>query len=325
MNVRFFCRIILVEFLFELHSILNMAAEGESGAQQYVRISDIANETQQLLTPISGYNELPLVSLEEAVEPLVSILPTIHNYVSDAKRRCQSQLQPGNVLTLDQSASIMLYTMSWIPRDQCLYVALNRTLRTEERENLKPWFLYLKLILTAISRLPLSTEKLIYRGIKQDLSELYQQDVKFVWWGFSSCTSSLQVLQNHFLGSTGPRTLFHIECNGGKDISSYSRYNSEKEIIILPGRQFQVKSCLQQPDLHIIHLKEIESPICLLQPTITKSVAVNNIRDNISKILQYLPYGFLFALMVILLAASYHPSNDTENSSRPIESTSKIK
>ncbi|CAF1317761.1 unnamed protein product, partial [Rotaria sordida] len=34
-----------------------------------------------------------------------------------------------------------------------------------------------------------------------------------VWWGLSSCTTALTVLQSEqFLGQTGDRTLFMIEC-----------------------------------------------------------------------------------------------------------------
>ena len=58
-----------------------MATGGDDGVQRYVRISDIPKEPQKMLMPIRGYNEMPLVSLEQAVEPLVSILPEIQDYV----------------------------------------------------------------------------------------------------------------------------------------------------------------------------------------------------------------------------------------------------
>ena len=41
----------------------------------------------------------------------------------------------------------MLYSMEWQPKEHSLNLILNRTLRDENREKLKPWFLYLKLIL----------------------------------------------------------------------------------------------------------------------------------------------------------------------------------
>src|SRR5262249_12579660 len=155
-----------------------------------VRISDIAEEPQTMLMPIRGYEKMPLVSLEQAVEPLVSMLPRIRNYVSIAKDRCN---EPADGLTQDESASIMLYSMEWKPHKGCLYFVLNSTLRTEDRKKLKPFFSYLKLILTALSRLP-STRRVIYRGIKIDFSERYQKGSTFVWWGFSSCSTSIEVL-----------------------------------------------------------------------------------------------------------------------------------
>jgi hypothetical protein len=43
------------------------------------------------------------------------------------------------------------------------------------------------------------------------------------WWGLSSCTKSVTVLQSDdFLGCSGPRTLFAIETSSAVDISEYS-------------------------------------------------------------------------------------------------------
>ncbi|CAF1367369.1 unnamed protein product [Adineta steineri] len=59
----------------------------------------------------------------------------------------------------------------------------------------------------------------IYRGVEMDLSAQYPQGQIFTWWGFSSCTNSVQVLQSEqFLGKTGDRTLFSIDCESGKNI-----------------------------------------------------------------------------------------------------------
>jgi hypothetical protein len=64
-----------------------MATEGESEAiaQRILRISDIAEEPLEFLAPISGYAKMPLVTLEEAVEPLVSILPDVQSHAYVAK------------------------------------------------------------------------------------------------------------------------------------------------------------------------------------------------------------------------------------------------
>ena len=106
-----------------------------------------------------------------------------------------------------------------------------------------------------------------------DLSKQYPVGKTFVWWGFSSCALKMGVLENEqFLGKTGERTMFTIDCESGKDISRHSYFKSEEEILLLAARQFVVKDCLEPaPGLHMIQLTEIESPIKLLQLVPDKS------------------------------------------------------
>jgi hypothetical protein len=242
-----------------------MAAGGgvrEDMTQRILRLSDIAQEPLEMLMPISGYENMPLVSLEIVVEPLVSFLPAVQTYAYVAKERCQRP--PADGMTIDESVSIMLYMMGWTPLDKCLYVALNAALRSVDRNKLKPWFLYLKLLFTAFSRLP-SKHHFVYRGVKLDLSAEYKMDKTIVWWGFSSCTTSVNVLQSDlFLGKTGMRTMFTIECYSGKDIQKHSYYPSEDDILLPAATQFKVMGCLDVGNgLHTIQLKETQSPFPL--------------------------------------------------------------
>ncbi|CAF0992505.1 unnamed protein product [Adineta steineri] len=250
-----------------------MAAGESADSQQYTRVSDIVKEPQKMLLPIRGYEKMPIVSLEEAVTSLIAILPEIQDYAYVAKQRCKSV--PADGLTQDESASILLYSMEWKPHEKCLYFALNAALRTEDRQKLEPWFLYLKLILTAFEKLP-STRCNVFRGVKLDLSNLYTDGTTFVWWGFSSCTTTIGVLKNkQFLGETGQRTVFTIECSSGKDISRHSYFQMEKEVLLLPARQFMVVSCLPLLEgLHMIQLKETIPPITLLRPVTNQSVQI---------------------------------------------------
>ncbi|CAF1104339.1 unnamed protein product [Adineta steineri] len=256
-----------------------MATGGNIDPQQYTRVSDIANEPQKMFMPIEGYEEMPLVPLEEAVAPLISILPKIQTYTYVAKQRCES-VSPGG-LTQDESASVILYSMEWEPHEKCLYFALNAALRTEDRRKLKPWFSYLKLVLTALEKLP-STRCTVFRGVNLDLANQYTKGKTFVWWGFSSCTTSIEVLENEqFLDKTGQRTLFTIECDSGKDISHHSYYQSEQEVLLLAARQFTVVSCLRPaPGLHMIQLKETKPPITLLQPVTNQFVDIKPIPNQ---------------------------------------------
>jgi hypothetical protein len=236
--------------------------EQESKSMQ--RFMDLAAEPRRMLAPIRGYEKMPLVTLDEAVNPIVSYVPEVKRMVWTVKQNCAS---PADGLTTDQSASIMLYSFEWTPREDSFYIVFNKVLRAEDRNKLKPWFLYLKLLVTSLSKLP-SNHRTVYRGVKQDLHHLYPEGSICVWWAFSSCTSSVKVLQSEeFLGKTGSRTMFNIECHSSKDIRRHSFYSTENEVLLLAGRQFQVDSCLDSGNgLHIVQLKEIEPPFPLLEP-----------------------------------------------------------
>ena len=249
------------------------------------RVSDFAAESCKVLMPIKGYEKQPLVSLEEAVKPIVLFVPDVKQMAHVAKMRCEKP--PADNLTVDQSASIMLYSMDWEPQEECLYYVLNATLRAENRRKLVPWFLFLKLILTAFDRLP-SKHRFVYRGIKRDMRKEYSEGAIIIWWGFSSCTSTVGVLSNEqFLGSTGTRTFFTIECTSGKDIRHHSYFQTENEILLPPGRQFQVVSCLKQSGgLHMIQLKETEplyphmEPVSKVNPSLIIHLFINKSPKN---------------------------------------------
>ncbi|CAM4941637.1 unnamed protein product, partial [Rotaria socialis] len=212
--------------------------EEEAMAQRIIRLTDIAKEPLEFLSPICGYEEMPIVSLEAAVEKLVNILPTIQSHAYVAKQRCKN---PTDGLSQDESAAIMLYTMGWEPLDKCLYVVLNATLRTANRQQLKPWLLYLRLFVSALSRLPPLRET-VYRGIKLDLGPEYKKGETIIWWGFSSCTID---------------------------------YPMEDEMLLLAATQFKVTGCLNQGDLRIIQLKETQPPFPLLQLVPSTSQTIN--------------------------------------------------
>ena len=140
-------------------------------------------------------------------------------------------------MTDDEAAAIMLYTQQC-----CLYPLLNTTLRDHtHHDNLKAFRPYLKLLLTALNKLPLERAK-VYRGMNANLHETYSQlqGQMFRWWAFSSTTPK-QMKAESFMGSTGDRTLFAIDAIG-VDISAFSAFPSEKEVLILPGTCLVVES-----------------------------------------------------------------------------------
>ncbi len=239
------------------------------------RYTDLNDEpVDRLLSPIRGYEDKPLLPLTEAVKTISGFFNEIQDYVFVALHNCQN---PVDDLTQQESASIHLYTMQF-HGGPSLYSRLNQSLRAENRDELIPWFSFLKLFLTALHKLPSQSET-IWRGVKNiDLSSKYKTGTKFAWWGISSCTTHIQVLEsNHFLGKHGLRTLFSIQCINGKSVANHSYFkNKEKEIILLPGSYFEVIGQLNPaPQLHIIQLTEITSPITFVKPPFTKSSNIN--------------------------------------------------
>ena len=230
-----------------------------------LRFADLGVLPERMLAAIEGYEDKPLVSLEEAVKSLVKIVPNVERNVFIVKENCKS---PEDGLTSDESAAIMLYTYESTPPKHSLYFILNTMLRSKQRqEQMTSWLLYLRLVLTALTRLP-SKHRFVNRGVKEDLRKQYPIGKSIIWWGFSSCTSTIEVLEcEQFFGKTGTRTLFQIECFTGKDVKNHSFIEKEEEILLLPARQFTVTSSLDSGnDLHIIQLKETEPKYPLLAP-----------------------------------------------------------
>ncbi|CAF5116498.1 unnamed protein product, partial [Rotaria sp. Silwood1] len=132
------------------------------------RVSDIKNEPIIMLSPIEGYEDNPILPLEISVESLEAIVTNIARNAWIAKERTSEKTSDD--LTQEESAAIHLYTMEWKPANNSLYALLNAALRSEDRDCLVPYFYYLKLLLSALWKLP-SVRKTVWRGVKADLSE----------------------------------------------------------------------------------------------------------------------------------------------------------
>jgi hypothetical protein len=230
------------------------------------RFLDDVRDEPRMLKPLEGYEFYPLMSIEEATVPLYPIVDDLERKAWFAKKNSQEPRRDG--LTPDESAAINLYTMEWTPTSSSLYAVLNRTLRLEDRDQLKPWFPYLKLFLTALYKIPSKVDR-VWRGVKGvDLSTAYPTGQKCTWWALTSCTTSIEVLTSPiYLGDLGVRTLFSIDCKNGKTIGSHSIFQHESEVLLLPAIHLEVLGQLPAGGgLHIIHMKEIDPPYPIRAP-----------------------------------------------------------
>ncbi|CAF1544885.1 unnamed protein product [Adineta ricciae] len=215
---------------------------------------------RQVFTSITQYLNEPLVSFEEACQPLRFLLGReLEENMNISKSHSTF---PADNLTIDESASIYLFTMEWQIKEDSLYAKLNQTLREGNQINLRVWRKYLKLLLTAFLKLPSLENQTIWRVVRANVSNDYNQNDEITWSGFSSCTSSIEVLGSPaYLGQTGTRTLFSIESSCGKSIHAHSYFSGEKEILLPPGTKFKVISKMNlSNNFCIIHLQEISSP-----------------------------------------------------------------
>ncbi|CAF5007721.1 unnamed protein product [Rotaria sp. Silwood1] len=217
-------------------------------------------------SPIIEYAAEPILPLSLACAPLLDILYNLAFYVQLALD--ETPENPPNGLTVHESAAIRLYTLEWEAPHKSLYSMLNYTLKSSNREELRPYFKYMKLFLTALVKIPCEPITTVWRGVKKDLSAELQPGTSLTWWSFSSCTKSLTVLQNNmYLGTVGERTLFSVETINGRIISDHSHFTTEDEVLLLPGTHMVVVSHLvPSPDLYIIHLKQVIPEETLLEP-----------------------------------------------------------
>lgn len=189
-------------------------------------VPGLQNSIQNLLT---NCEHLPIVTLEQSLEKISDHIPDVLEYASTAKKECRRDL---NFLTWDESAAIYLYTM---PKP--FFSILNTALRTPDRQFQQPWLPFLKLLMTALEKLP-SIKATIWRGVKYDATSDFVHDSIYTWWSVTSCSQNISRVEA-YLGESG--TLFAIETVHGKDISMLSAVPEEGEVILMPGTQVRAK------------------------------------------------------------------------------------
>jgi len=103
---------------------------------------------------------------------------------------------------------------------------------------------YITHLLNALDKIP-SMDVTVYRGIpknnEQQVTWNYKSGRKILWSGFTSTTTDLQSAKV-FAGAEG--IIFKIKALGVKNISPYSFYPREKEVMLLPNTILIVTSPL---------------------------------------------------------------------------------
>lgn len=179
------------------------------------------------------------------------------------------ELQCNQQLSFDEAVAIAAYTfdlgLNGNKEDGSdnLYYILNVVLRERnaaKMQKLKPYLYYL---MNGISKLPLVSSDIVYRGIPESALSFVQSNYKLGthihWSSFNSTSRSLQKA----IDFAGPRgIIFRIKVINGRDLYHYSAIQEEDEIILSPNSRFIVTAeCTLLPDKGYYRLKLIEQRV----------------------------------------------------------------
>jgi hypothetical protein len=142
-------------------------AQNSAPIQRDAFVNDLVSELEQEdRDRIVGYEDQPIMSLENAVKSIIPHVPDVLKYVKEAEGHPIESTE----LTADEGAAIYLYTMQ-----NGFHKKLNRALRARESDALIPWLGYLKLFLNAVEKLP-SCRTTIWRGIRTKFDAEFAED-----------------------------------------------------------------------------------------------------------------------------------------------------
>jgi uracil DNA glycosylase len=212
------------------------------------RLQEVKDEGADL-PAITGVMASPLRSFSQAVEPLRGLLPgldgVVRQSIAFARQKANQQLNEHEV------AAFYLYTTA-----SSFYRELNAALRNPDRSRAVPWFPYLRLFFSALSKGEGHRSRL-WRGVARDLRAQYPRGATVTWWGVSSCTSKVSVARA-FLGARGRRMLFEITPLQAVGIRQYSAFTGEEEFLLAPGTRLEVVGVTTEPGgLSTVELKEL--------------------------------------------------------------------
>ncbi|MEV7394082.1 ADP-ribosyltransferase domain-containing protein [Streptomyces sp. NPDC091215] len=194
-----------------------------------------------VLPAITGVFDTPLMDFQNALAPVSTALSGLAGHIRrshDFGKQRADQTAGGP--SADAIAALHLYTC-----ESAFYREINNVLRSPDRTRITPYLPYLRLLFSAVSKLPAYTQPL-WRGVSLDLRAQYPAGRTVTWWGVSSCTSELKVARA-FLGSRGKRTLFEVIPARAVGIKSFSAFTGEEEYILTPGTQLTVTEVKNEP------------------------------------------------------------------------------
>ena len=238
-------------------------------------------------------------TLEEALVPMgyEKAKELVELLTKKAEEKIKEFDAPG--LTVEDITAIFCYTFEWdkerFGEGESPYRKLNNSLSVD-RSNaaLKKTRGFLFLLLQALRKLPrfVPEDHILYRGLRTLVQtepdpefperKPYAAGNEKTWWAFTSTTTSLEATQE-FLGDR-ESTLFVVSGNPwGYDISVFSDFPEEKEILLEPERKLRVTSVSREGQLITVNAEMLDTPL-VLEKVVKVSKRAKEVKVRKSKV-----------------------------------------
>jgi len=243
------------DFGFKVPPVINtkeMVEAEEELLKFYLRMGfEELDKEEEGLLPISGVMSLALPPSLESACSGVCTSASLKSSMTNGKKHAEKQSgDPTKPIEAHLYGALMLYTSNAIYRD------LNAALRSEDRNKIKKYKPYLRLLFEALNRLP-QQKRTLWRGLGVDLFDQYTVGSTITWWGVSSCTSDMNVAKNFMKGCGTACSFLTVNTKSAVDISKITFYGNEKESLLAPGTQLKVVSSSRKGKMAEITLEEV--------------------------------------------------------------------
>ena len=257
----------IISFSFSFYKNINIIFQN---ADHTSRQDDVGKENLNNSVPIKGIWDKPLLSFQEAVQ--IANVPNLDiNDIYLCLDHFEEAEDPPPGLIIDEACAIRFYTMP-----TPFYVFFNHALRTRDRDEAKPFFPFLQLLLLAIHKLP-KAKGILFRGTKNLPSEVIDEykrkadTKKCVYWGAcSSTTTNVATLQAEiFCGKEGNRVKFVIQdCEVGVSVEALSALQLEREVLLPPCLRFKVEGYVDYGNGLLEFQLRYSAPRCEMIPLV---------------------------------------------------------
>jgi hypothetical protein len=286
----------LVNLLVQLGLLTPLTTEAAAASSVWLlpmRLPDLhtIKRAQGNFTAIQARmdNRTPISSLDDVLQPIVQAggaltQAFLDERVAVAQRKVQQLASegpdPDHGLSDLEIMALNMYSQEAKGADGKslplqLYRELNRALRSADADQIRAFWMYIRLLQQALDKLPESPAGTLFRGISEPGSRLYtlerlqamvREGRPEIWWGFSSTSTDLPTVTQFLGGSTATeqRLIFVLDGGGSsaKDIRHYSQLPQENELLLPCGMAFEVKSATS-PARNLIEVHVKEAPASL--------------------------------------------------------------